>query len=87
MPYKNADGTMDKRGLALDAKLYYSLFEIVDQAEARALASAEKASNPEISLYFALVKECLRNAQFVYLTDGARLIIEAGEDEAVSCSE
>jgi hypothetical protein len=77
---------VDRDALATDAKLYYSLFEIVDQAEARAGASATAASDPEVAAFFECLKEALRDAQNTHLIFGARIIIEAGEDEAVSCS-
>lgn len=86
MTYRRDDGSVDRDALALDAKLYYSLFEIVDQAEARAGASATAASDPEVAAFFEHLKEALRDAQFQHLIRGAGRIIEAGEDEAASCS-
>ncbi len=87
MAYRCDDGSVDRDALALDAKLYYSLFEIVDRAEARAGASATAASDPLVAAFFERLKEALRDAQNTYLIFGARIIIEAGEDEAVSCSD
>ncbi len=87
MPYRRHDGSVDRDALALDAGLYYSLFEIIDLAEARVAALADKATDPEVRVFFNDLKEALQDAQVTHLIFGARIIIEAGEDEAVSCSD
>ncbi len=87
MAYRRDDGSIDRDALALDAKLYHSLFEIIDRAEQLAVGSAVAAHDPTVAACFGRLKVSLRNAQFVHLTDGVRLIIDAADDEAFSCKD
>ena len=82
MAYKTPDGLTDRPALATDARLYDSLFTLVDAAEASATAAVEHARDREVKIHFAKVRDALREMQFTHLVDGARLIIEPAQDEA-----
>lgn len=85
MHYRTPTGSIDRLALAIDSAMYQVLFDAVDQAQRFASSYAKAASDPEVSAALSNLAEALCDAQFKHLVDGARLIIEAAQDEAASC--